>query len=879
MKILSEMLFSISLITGLSTSLLGIILVCPVRAEEQRRQRDKETKRIGDLTLLKTSPSLQPPNQASVVNSKSNNRGTAADLLAQGVTRVTGVEVIQTAEGLELVLETVAGSERLVPLIVPEGNDLVIDILDATLAFSIKNGVTELNPAPGISRIAVNESDDNSIQVRITGENQTPSAEILPGRDDLVLSIAPQRTTAEPEPDDSINIISTGQGAEDEYFVPEASTATRTDTAIRDIPQSIQVIPEQVIEDQQAIELDEVLNNVSGVTTGGTNANNGETFNIRGFEDTTVLRDGFRQFSGIRGEGFAETANLERVEVLKGPASILYGEIEPGGVINLVTKKPLEEGSLYEAKLQLGDDALVRQSIDFSDSLTSDGSVRYRLNALYRHENSFRDFDQDFERFFVAPVVSWQIGDRTDLTVQLDYTDNEAPADLGLPASGESIVDVDFDTIINEPDDITENDLINVGYDLEHRFSDNWKLRNAFRFSDRDIFFNGAIPFEFDDETGIVSRFFSGQETDIQNYSLQTNVVGEFDTGSVEHTLLFGVDLNRTDNDEVLTFDFTAVETLNIFDPVFGAFDDVDPDDLPVSEDTNIQSDRLGIFLQDRIDIFDDLILLAGVRYDTVEQTTVIGPTAFEPESSETTENFDDVNPRVGLVYQPIPQISLFGSYSQSFSPNTETTVSGELLEPETSEGFEFGIKGEILEGKLLATLGYFNITKENVATPNPVGFFSSVVSGEQESQGIEFDLIGEIMPGWNIVASYAYIDAEVSEDDNVPVGNRLFNTPENSASLWTTYEIQQGNLQGLGFGGGFVFVGEREGDLENTFTLDDYFLTNAAIFYKRDNWRLALNFENLFDVDYIVSTFNRRSSNNEVGDPFSVIGSVSVKF
>ena len=308
--------------------------------------------------------------------------GTAADLLAQRVTRVTGVEVIQTDRGLELILETVAGSERLVPLILPEGNDLVIDILDATLAFSIRNGVTELNPAPGINRITVNEGDDNSIQVRIAGENQTPSAEVVTGKDDLVLSVTPDGTTAETEPDDSINVIATGEGTEDDYFVPEASTATLTDTPIRDIPQSIQVIPRQVIEDQQAIELEEILNNVSGVVPDGSNGGIIESFNIRGFDNTPVLRDGFRQF-GDFGQNFTETANLERMEVLKGPASILYGEIEPGGIINLVTKKPLNR-PFYEARLKLGNDALVSPQIDFSDSLTSDG----RLQKMKAHERS-----------------------------------------------------------------------------------------------------------------------------------------------------------------------------------------------------------------------------------------------------------------------------------------------------------------------------------------------------------------------------------------------------------------------------------------------------------------------------------------------------------
>jgi iron complex outermembrane recepter protein len=504
--------------------------------------------------------------------------------------------------------------------------------------------------------------------------------------------------------------------------------------------------------------------------------------------------------------------------------------------------------------------------------LNSDGSLRYRLNALYRHENSFRNFEQDFERFFVAPVISWEIGDHTDITFQLDYTDDEAPYDLGLPASGDGIFDVSFDSIINQNDSVVKSETFNVGYNLEHRFSDNWQLSNAFRYSNRDFVMPGTFGAEVDEETGIGPDGLIRYESSTQNYTLQTNVIGKFDT------LLFGVDLNRSD--ALIASAFSLENRLfNIFDPDFSLFDDLDIDDVPVDFSNDTQSDRLGVFLQDQVDILDNLILSAGMRYDTIEQTTVDGPTDLSPEISETVQNDDDFNPRVGLVYQPIHQISLFGSYSQSFTLNSGTTSSGEPLKPEQGKGFEFGVKGEMLSGKLLATLGYFNITKQNVLTPDPIDPLFSIATGEQNSQGIELDLSGEIMPGWNIVASYAYIDAVVTEDNDIPVGNRLFNAPENSASLWTTYEIQQGGLQGLGFGGGFDFVGDRQGDLVNSFTVDDYFLTNAAIFYKRNNWRLALNFNNLFDVDHIVSTGNTRGSNNAVGDPFKVIGSVSVEF
>ena len=205
--------------------------------------------------------------------------------------------------------------------------------------------------------------------------------------------------------------------------------------------------------------------------------------------------------------------------------------------------------------------------------------------------------------------------------------------------------------------------------------------------------------------------------------------------------------------------------------------------------------------------------------------------------------------------------------------------MDGNPFEPEQGEGFEVGVKAEFLDGELLATLAYFDITKQNVATGDPNNPFFSVATGEQQSQGVELDLTGEILPGWNVIASYAYTDAEVTEDNTVPVGNRLFNVPEHSASLWSTYEIQSGDLAGLGFGLGFNFVGEREGDLDNSFELDSYFLTNAAISYRRDRWRAALNIRNLFDIDYIAGNRGNRVAFNEVGDPFTIIGSVSVKF
>ena len=798
----------------------------------------------------------------------------AVDLMAQGVNRVTGVEVNQTPDGLELVLKTVAGSEKLVPLILPEGNDLVIDLLDATLAFSIRNGVTELNPAPGIRRVTVNKADENSIRVTITGEIQTPSAEVVTGKDDLVLSITPESTTAEQEPDEEIEIIATGQAEdEDSYVVEDATTATRTDTPIKDIPQSIQIVPQQVIEDQQAINLTEITRNVSGVFEGNTFGGSADTFIIRGFEQNFFLRDGFRD----ENEQIRETANLERVEVLKGPASVLFGILEPGGVINLVTKKPLED-PFYSAKLTVGNLNTVEPSIDLGGPLNEDKTVLYRFNALYENREVFRDIEQNVERIFVSPSLTWKISDKTDITFNFEYIDDERPFDRGIPAIGDEVVDIPFERFLGEQSDVAETESYSANYILEHRFSDNWKLRNSFRFNRAERLFPNTRIDEVDESTGDLSRFFLLSENLQENYSLQTNIVGEFATGSLEHTLLFGVDLFRfTELPSPSSTDDGSAPSINIFDPELGQAPFPERDELPFVVNLNTRNDNLGIYLQDQIAIGEQWNFLAGGRFDIANQQSTGTSNFFDP--ADTQQQTEAFSPRLGVVYQPIELLSLYGSFSRSFTPNNALDEDGELIEPVRGTQFEAGIKGELFDGDLFATLAAFNINQTNIAIADPVLDNVSRAIGEQRSRGIELDVIGEILPGWNIITSYAYTDTEVTEDDGSETeGNRFQGVPENAVSLWTTYEIQSGNLQGLGFGAGLFFVGEREGDIDNTFQVPSYTRTDASIFYNQDKWRAAINIRNLFDIDYIESTTQGRFGSNP-GAPLAVLGSFSIEF
>ncbi len=316
---------------------------------------------------------------------------------------------------------------------------------------------------------------------------------------------------AQTEGADALRINVTGENDSD-YFEPNAGAATRTDTPIIETPASVQVIPREILDDQQVIQLDEALRNVSGVVVDSTEGS-GFQYSIRGFQGARVLRDGF-SVSGsdaVSNNGFLtlpEVASLERIEVLKGPASILYGEIQPGGVINLVTKRPTAE-PLYEAQIQAGSRSLIRPQIDFSDRLTADGRLRYRINALYSSQDSVRDFDQDIDRVFVAPMVTWDIGDRTTLTLDVEYFNDERPNDSGLLAFGDGILDVPEDRIIGEPGDKVERDFFSGGYRLEHNFSDNWKIRYAFRYGRQDYEATTFTPTAFNEAAGAPSLFLS----------------------------------------------------------------------------------------------------------------------------------------------------------------------------------------------------------------------------------------------------------------------------------------------------------------------------------------------------------------------------------
>ncbi|MFB2739054.1 TonB-dependent siderophore receptor [Umezakia ovalisporum] len=817
--------------------------------------------------------------------------------LAQSLVRITGVKSQATDKGIEVILET-NQSDQLQLTNQSQVNSYIVDIPNAQLRLASGDTFRQENPIGGISEVIVTNLDANTIRITVIGESAAPQVQLFDGDEGLIFGVVPTVTTTQtpqtqptpPQPEQQpsseiqpeqpsaqneapIELVVTGE--QDRYRVPNASTGTRTDTLIRDIPQTIQVVPEEVIRDQKVTRLRDALLNVGGVLQDGGFGGTADQIGIRGFFGGGlfgggILVDGFKDGrSGIR-----ETANLERIEVLKGPASVLYGGVEPGGVINLVTKQPLRD-PFFNAELSVGSFSTFRPSIDISGPLNSDKTLLYRLNSVYETSDGFRDFDQDTQRFFISPILKWEINKATNLIFQFDYLNDERPFDRGLLALGEDILDTPLERFFGEPDDVRKVEEIGFSYRLEHNFNDNWKIRNAFRYQSSDTFDYRAEPVRLNETTGILSRNFRANDDYRETYTLQTDLVGKFATGSINHTLLFGINLARaTQGGTQKRLPAGLTPSINVFNPVYNVIPKPGLEELTVVvRDNQDTGDGLGIFLQNQIAMADNLKFLVGGRLDIVDQNS-----KDLRDGSESNQYDTAIIPRLGTVYQPIEPISLYASYSQSFQPNFATRADGSVLESERGTQYEVGVKGEFLDGRLAGTLAAYHITKSNIATTDLANPDFSVPIGKQRNQGIEFNVAGQILPGWNVIASYSYIDAEITEDNSGLAGNRPAYVPFNTASLWTTYELQRGSLQGLGFGLGLFYVGDRLGDADNTYTIPGYLRTDVAIYYQRNNWRAGINIQNLFNEKYFQgSNFGRVAI--EPGAPLTVIGSFSMTF
>lgn len=815
------------------------------------------------------------------------------------VVPVTNVQVVNKDPGIIIILETPVG-RKIEFFSQPFGPELLTYFKNTRLQLPNGQDFHLINPKPGIKSVDVTQLDSRTVEVRIVGNLVAPSVSVEQDSGRVVESVTPsmadtqptqqhdsrtkpenasdevtQQTNPQQKPSseqnqEPIEIVVTGEPTS--YQVPDATVGTRTNSRTQDIPQSIQVVPRQSWEDQGAINTIDALRSV-GVNQAFNSPTNGDVFTIRGFQTSNLLRNGLKDYAGGANSGQSQLANIERLEVLRGPASVLYGQGDPGGTINFVTKQPLRD-PYFAASMSFGSYNLYQPTLDISGPLNSDKTLLYRLNASYISTESFIDFFSS-QRYLIAPVLSWQINKNTKLTFEAEFKDQQQVPRTGLPARGTVLPNpngrIPLSRNAEEPTDINNRHSMLLSYNFEHRFSDDWSLVNSFKVRSLSYRTNAAVPVSLQANGRLLNRTaqnYIGAPGVENEYDLDSHVVGKFKTGSLQHELVTGFDLYR----DISFFDRTqgALGALNLFNPVYGQ-----PVGRLVSQlDQKTRNDQLGLYIQDIVALTNNLKLVLGGRGDFVENKV----TNFLNVSANQRQPDQAFSPRVGLVYQPIQPVSLYASYSQSFAQNLGTTSGNSLFKPSRGTQYEVGVKTDFLSGRLSSTLALYQLTLSNTLTPDPNNSTFNVQTGEQRSRGVELNITGEILPGWNVIASYAYTDARVTKDKNkvYAISNRLVNVPDNSASLWTTYTFSKGNLRGLGFGLGLFYFGEREGDLKNSFSVPSYLRADAAVYYKINRFSIALNIKNLSNVRY----FTPRTINLVYPeDPLTVEGTVSWKF
>lgn len=696
--------------------------------------------------------------------------------------------------------------------------------------------------------VFLNPGGEN-FEIKVSAEGFTTFSESIRAGGELEIRLTPR----------GFDEFVTVTGDDDAYRVETATTAMRADIPLRDTPQSIQVVTQQLIQDQNAITVETAVRNVSGVTVPNTSGGRAEDFTIRGFTSSrNTYRDGIRNdFNSNRAH--AELSNVERIEILKGPASILYGRLDPSGIVNYVTKKPRTD-NFYSLQFTGGKFGLIRPQIDFGGALNRSKSLLYRLNAAYEHNDTFRDFNER-ERFFVAPALTWILGDNTSLNFEAEGLKGTGLIDRGVIAVGSGVAPISIRTYLGDPAIPYKYEQTRGSLALSHFFTPDINLRSAFRTNFNKADYDSRQPRLLAANNRTLSLSYDNSDQSLQTAYWQTDVSFKFNTGGIRHTLVTGLDLNY-ESFASMTLS-GANRNIDIYNPVY----DFAPSSLALRGLFKNIGRSFGVYAQDLIALRDNLKLLVGARYDYYYQNN---DNRFTRRVTQTRDRA--VTPRVGLVYQPVEPVSLYASYSRSFQPITSTNFFGEPFVPETGEQFETGVKLDFLRRRLRATAAVFQITRANVLATDPNDPRNSIQIGEQQSRGFEFDLNAQPVRRWNTILTYAFTDAVITEDTTRDasgrfflVGNQLLGTPRQTASLWTSYEFDKGLLRGFGAGAGAFAVGRRFGDNAHTFTVPGYTRVDAAVFYKifrqeKLRYRLAFNLNNVFDRVYYSGVRGRYS-------------------
>ncbi|WP_434771216.1 TonB-dependent siderophore receptor [Pseudomonas entomophila] len=647
----------------------------------------------------------------------------------------------------------------------------------------------------------------------------------------------------------------TADGPVQGYKAERSASATRTDTALHETPQSVSVVPRDVLKDTSATRLQEGLDYAGGVGRANNFGGQGlTTLTVRGFTTGEFYRNGFPINRGYPNAPDANT--VERLEVIRGPASTLYGRGDPGGTFNIVSKQPQLDDKVTVGS-QIDDQGLRRATLDATGALTQDGALAYRLNVLGEGGESFRD-DVDSERYGVTPVLSWQVDDATRIVFEGDFMRNNHPLDRGLTRLPRQAGTASRDTNVWEKgsDNLLHNDNDMAQLRFEHRLDDDWTLAGGLQWLDGSLKGNAVEANGLQADGRTLGRNFNYRELEWTSRDYQLNLTGHFDTAGLSHTLLTGLEYEDYDYSSIIlrSAGGAAAYPIDLFNPVLGQ------PRPALTRTTTHDRENLktwAAFVQDQVALTERLKALAGVRFER-----------FEHDYDDKLSNARDfsngqngVTPRVGLMYDLTETLALYGTASRSFKPNSGTSLQGGGFDPERGKSYEIGLKWESLDRRLSVDAAVYHTVKENVLTrdPNdPTGTYS-VAAGEVRSRGFDLNIAGNITPEWRMIGGYAYVDAEVTRDNTLARGTRLANIPRNTFSLLNTYEFQEGAAKGLGLGVGFKHVDDRAGQTAvSTYTMDQYSVVDLLSFYTvNEHVRLNLDVKNVFNTRYDEGAFN----------------------
>jgi iron complex outermembrane recepter protein len=678
------------------------------------------------------------------------------------------------------------------------------------------------------------------------------------------------------------------------------ATVVRSGIKPMDLPQSIQVIGATVIEQQQAIRLSDVIKNANGVYVGTARGGAQESFWSRGYDMSAnnIFKNGFR----FNGGSIPEVSSLEKVEILKGSSALLYGNVTPGGILNMVTKTPsFKTGG--EFAMQAGSYNFYKPSVDIYGPLSN--TIAYRFNGSYENSESFRDVVKK-ERYYINPSFLFKVSNKTEITLQGDYLNDDWTPDFGTGAIGQSVADLPRDSYLGARWSNGNTQQTTISALINHQFNSMWKLNFNASYQNYDRTSEGTervLPAANGDWARPLGKNKAVEQIIAEQISLQ----GNFSTGKIKHQLFTGIDAENSFAD-AYTFRFynpttgaaiTTYDTVNIFNP--SSYAPENEGLIPPSENTQIvktKTSRYGIYAQDLISISTKFKVLAGIRYSTQETKPVTyNKLTNAPGVDGTIRNDRAFSPKMGIVYQPTKSISLFTSYSNSFTPNTGTTIFLEALEPSIIDQFEIGIKNDFLKGMLTTNVTVYQIVNSNlsqIAEFDANGAVNSntslrSLSGETTSKGVEIDITVKPIEALSIMAGYSYNNMVYSKTTGATgsfiEGDRLVRTPESTANLSAFYTIPSGKLKGFSMGTIANYIGNRLGGFNNTngqtvadrtIPLEGYATIDVSLGYTWKKFSLLCKLSNI--TNELNYTVHENYSVNPIA-PRQVLTSLKYKF